>query len=230
MASIASQSGPQFRLPRDDEHALVVGKTGSGKTHGGMWHLSLRSYNIRPWIITDIKLDPLIAQIDPYEIDVRDKIPTEPGLYCVRPRMTEFDLLDPFYMRCWEAGGIGNFIDESYALGQNNMGYRTLLMQGRAIQCPTVSLSQKPVYVDRYATSQPEHFHVYRLSDRRDWKTIGEFTPLRPNDRHYGKDRHNSLWYNASDDHVFLMPRAPDRDHIVETFERRRPRRKQVWL
>lgn len=218
-----------FRLPHDDEHCLIVGKNGGGKSHSAVWQFSLRSYNIRPWIIIDIKEDEFIAEIEATPMGVRDRIPKEPGMYVVRVSPSQIPLLDDLFMRVWERQGVGVMVDEGYAIGARNEGYRALLMQGRSRLCPTITLSQRPVYLDRYAVSEPSHYQVFKLSDNRDWSTISEFTPIRP-DPQYGKARYFSQWYNGKDDCLYRMAPAPDRDTILETFEQRRPRKKERWM
>lgn len=225
---------PPFRLPRDDEHALVVGKNGTGKTHGVTWQFSLRSYDVRPWLIVDIKREKFFAELEELgarEIPLSGSVPREPGVYIVRPRINETRELDDHLKRVWEREGTGVILDEGYAVGTNNVGARLLWMQGRSKLCPVITLSQRPLYLDRYAVSEASHYQVFRLNDARDWEVIQRFTPgIGRSDQHYGKARHNSMWYNSNDEGVYRLGPAPDRDTILATFERRMPRKRERWV
>ncbi len=75
-----------FRLPRDDQRMLIFGRTGSGKTQYGAWQLAESGFDKLPTIIIDYKRDALLNS-SPYieEIDLKDRLPSVPGLYIVHP-------------------------------------------------------------------------------------------------------------------------------------------------
>ena len=79
-----------IRLPDDSKRLYIIGRTGSGKTVAGVWHLSHRSWRKMPWVIVDYKGDELIARLPATEIR-NWKVPSEPGLYILRPLVGKDD-------------------------------------------------------------------------------------------------------------------------------------------
>src|ERR1700744_5170015 len=88
--------GPRYganhmRLPDSTQRIVIIGRTGSGKTQAGAWHLSTRDLTEEPWVIIDYKRDRLLNSIWAKEITLKDKVPDEPGLYTMHPRPIEDD-------------------------------------------------------------------------------------------------------------------------------------------
>lgn len=210
---------PAFKLPNDTQRATVIGKTGSGKTQGAVWQLSERSITTIPWVILDFKRDVLIAQIpftNPISLGV---VPRNPGIYIVRPNPGQEDQVESYLWTLWETENIGIFIDEGYMLGRSP-ALQAIYTQGRSKHLPTITLTQRPSYITRFAFSEADFIQVYRLTDARDRKVVKEFVPYdfeaqRPLPPYW------SVWYDDRADRVSILRPVPDMARIIDTFRDR---------
>lgn len=207
-------------LPDDTQRLAIVGRTGSGKTVGALWHLSRRGFNDMPWIIIDYKGDTHIARIPGLrEISVRAKPPTRPGLYVIRP-MPDIDdeALDLFLCRVWENGRTGIYLDEGYMIGRYNKWYRALLTQGRSKHIPIITLSQAPAWVSPFIFRESEFIQAFHLQTPADRIRMAEFMP--------GADvshmpKHHSWYWNVLDFELTYLRPVPPPDEILDRIESR---------
>lgn len=214
-----------FRWPRTDEHTAILGCTGSGKTTLAACVLSNAPFDKMPYIAIDYKNDDLLAQIGRLkEIELSDPIPEKPGLYVVRPLPSEADDVEKWLWKIWEKGHTGLYIDEAYLL-PNKEAIKNILAQGRSLRIPVIAASQRPVDVPRSIFTEASHIAVFRLNDRRDKKTVAEFTPDGMLENRL-PDYH-SFWYSVKD-HSAGDPRpyhvlspVPIAEKIVETINDR---------
>jgi hypothetical protein len=208
-----------FRLPNDQQRSVVIGKTGSGKTVAGIWQLSERSWPFMPWIIYDFKRDQLIARIPGIqEISLTD-IPTQPGLYVVRPLPGQEDELELQLQRIWQTGNIGVYIDEGYMF-QNSRWFIAILTQGRSKRIPVITLTQRPSWITRFVFSEADFIQVFWLNDARDRKTVESFVPYNLNER---LPPYWSIWYDVGEDRVTTLRPVPREDRIIARFAERMP-------
>jgi hypothetical protein len=166
-----------MELPSERDRTVVIGRTGSGKTVFGLWLLSKMDLQSQPWIVIDYKGDENIAGI-PYiqEIPV-GYIPTEPGLYVVRPMYDDDESMNDYLYAIWDTGNVGLFVDEGAMLSKS-AALNTILIQGRSKRIPVIVLTQRPVGISRYAFSESQYIVVFPNHDKREQKTVGEFTPI----------------------------------------------------
>lgn len=194
---------------------MIVGRTGSGKTRAGIWHLSRRDLS-DPWILFDFKRDDLIARLPATEIKLTDKLPKEGGLYVVRPNPSEDDeaLVEIMLMRCWARGNIGLYFDEGFMV-PDEKALRMILTQGRSLKIPVIMLSQRPVWLSRFAFSEADFFQLFDLNDQRDRKTIGSFMPTKAQER---LKPFHSWFYDVGKNELAVMLPVPSDDEIIASF------------
>jgi len=211
----------QLKLPGPDSRTLVVGKTGSGKTVAATWQLSERDYDVRPWIVIDYKHERLFSLIRGAEvISVRAKLPTEPGVYIVQPRPDEEGEVEAMLWAIWERGNTGLYVDEGYMLPMKGKSpaFQAILTQGRSKQIPVITLSQRPVWISRFAISESDYYQVFWLTDIDDRKTVGRFIPDGVNNR---LEEYHSIWYDVKQDRKAVLQPVPSEAKILATFDRR---------
>ena len=215
--SIERQPRKPVALPDDTQRLLIVGATGSGKTQSALWHLSHRSYTSMPWLVYNTKSDASIDAI-PYaeEIEI-SQVPVQPGVYIIRPLPHQQGALEAHQWEVWTRGGMGVYIDEGYAMGQNNQAFRALLTQGRSRHIPMIVLSQRPVWLDRFAFTESEFFQAFRLQHAKDRKAMEEIVPAELN----RLPQFHSWYYDALGNKVYRMAPVPDIGTIHATFARR---------
>ncbi len=215
----------KFRLPRIDERVAILGGTGTGKTTQAAWLLSLAQFDRMPYIAIDYKGDDLLAKIDRLEeIGTHETIPSKPGLYVVRPLPSDIEAVENWLWKIWEAGNTGLYVDEAYLLPNKN-AIKNILAQGRSLRIPVIAASQRPVDVPRSLFTEASHISVFRLNDRRDKKTVEEFTPDAMLEKRL-PDYH-SFWYSVNehkaDDETpyFVLKPVPSADKIVDVINDR---------
>ncbi len=190
-----------FRLPSDSQR---------------IWQLAHRDYDTKPWIIYDFKGDELIADIEgAYDLALTDPIPEKPGLYIVHPTHSDDDAVEDQMWRILDAQNVGVFIDEGYMIGKNNKGFRTILTQGRSKHVPTITLTQRPVWMDRFVFSEADFFQIFQLNHKQDIKSVNDFIPHNISQR---LPDYHSYFYDVPRDVIAIMKPVPDRDAILDTF------------
>lgn len=214
-----------FRLPGARDRLCVLGRTGSGKTHCAAWVLSHSNWPAIPWIIIDYKRDPLIAQIPQLEeLRLGSKLPRLPGLYVVHPRPDQEAEVEALLWDVWRRGRVGLWVDEGHILPDKG-ALQALLSQGRSKSIPVIILSQRPVWLNRFALSESGFFSVFSMNDKRDRQTIQSFLP--EIDLETRLPARHSYWYDVAEDRAFLMRPVPDSDDILNRFVDRNPRHKR---
>jgi len=216
------------RLPDSTKRTAVIGSTGSGKTRGGIWLLSSRDWDVRPWVIIDFKHDDFIARIPGLqEIRVTDAPPKKPGLYVVRPHPDDQAELDQFMYRCWDQENIGLFFDEGLMVGKNGRSrwMRALLTQGRSKHIPMIILTQKPVWIDTWIMSESDYLWTFRLNRPSDRNTVQEYMTAQMNER---LAPYHSQWYDVASDTLTVFAPVPRDAAILATFRTRVQRLKRV--
>lgn len=224
-----------LKFPTDTNRHAIVGMTGSGKTHFGLWCLSQRSYDRMPWVIIDSKRDDLIALI-PHaeEISITGKPPKRKGLYVARPGISDFEngTVTGFLYDVWRQENIGLFIDEGYQFNPRDQGLRTVLTQGRSKHVPVISLSQKPSWVSPFLFSESEFKSIFYLDMPNDIDRVMEWMPAGARDPVTGGKvnpsilpEHHSYWRHLRQDIARIGPCEP-MENILQRFEDNMPRRR----
>jgi hypothetical protein len=207
-----------MNLPNESNRLVIVGATGSGKTQAALWHLSMRDFDRRPWMIYNFKSDKSIDQI-PYAKNIGlDEIPIQPGIYVAHPRPDEIDEVEKQMWSVWEKQGIGIYVDEGYMVGRQNPAFGALLTQGRSREIPIITLSQRPAWLHPFILSEAEFYQVFRLNHKRDRKKVEEFIPADLNER---LPDYHSYYYDVAANKTTVLKPVPEIEKIHATFERR---------
>lgn len=214
-----------IRLPNDNQRIAIVGRTGSGKTIAGLWHLSRKNFDRKPWVILDFKMDESLNNIDRAEhIDITDKAPKRPGIYLVHPLPSQEKEVEDFLWKIWAQENTGVFIDEGYMLG-DSPAFRALLTQGRSKRIPMIVLSQRPVWISRFVFSESDFYQVYNLNDKRDRQTINAFLPPSANDR---MADYHSRYYDVGRDSLVVFSPVPNEATSLGIIDERLRGRKRL--
>lgn len=204
-----------LKWPGDEDHLLICGRNGSGKTVGGVWHLSGKDFNKQPWLVLNTKGDPLLNQLAGIEgiktIGI-DETPGDKGLYIVNPLPHETMEVDGLLGRVWSKGNCGTYIDEGYAI-EEDRNLNALLTQGRSRKCPVIILSQRPSWLTKFAFSECNFVHLFNLQIQDDRKKIGQIVPV---DKDYRLRPHFSYWYDVKDDTLSSLAPVPPPAVLVE--------------
>jgi hypothetical protein len=220
-----------MRMPGDTERHAIVGSTGSGKTIFGLWCLSRRNYDRKPWLLIDFKHDEHIGKIPRVEeIDVTSRIPKHKGLYVVRPSIKELDdgSVTDMLFRIWERENIGVFVDEGYMIPRLDRGMRALLTQGRSKRIPMINLSQRPAFVSPFLLSESEFKTVFYLEHPADVERVQEYMRMPRTANPMELLDHHSYWYQREGRQFRYLSPCPPEAEILDEFDRRRVRR--VWI
>lgn len=218
-----------MRLPDDSHRLTIMGRTGSGKTVAGIWHLSKRNYRRMPWIIFDWKRDGLIAKLPATEIKAPYNLPTKPGLYIVRPDPHQDEEMEALLWRIRWATNIGIYVDEGYMLpdGGKSEAFRAILTQGRSLNIPTIVLSQRPVWLSRFVLSEANFLQVFWMNDIRDRKTLTAIMPDKVLSR---LPEYHSFYYDVGGDELVTLAPVPKESEILAGFADLRQKKRFKFL
>lgn len=217
-----------IRTPNNSQRTVLVGRTGTGKTVAGLWHLSNYNHSRRgePWVIVDFKNDDHVNSIENLQQSDFSYIPTkkDEGIFIVHPLPTdckrgkgeEASAMEVYLRKLWEREHIGIFIDEGYVIGEND-GLNLCLTQGRSKRIPMIICTQRPVWVSRFVFSEADFIQCFHLNDERDRDTIEGFTPLDSDDFETLKE-HQSFYYDVSKHNLVRLNPVPDMDAIRKVF------------
>ncbi len=218
----------EFTLPGLTDRVAVVGRTGSGKTVAGVWLLSVSRFDIQPFIVLDYKRDKLIGEITrAKEIGFKSKLPTDPGIYVLRPLPGQEDELEEWMWRLWAHEQTGIFVDEGYSIPQQSKAWQAILTQGRSKQLPVIALSQRPARVSRHVFSEADFLAVFQLNHLEDRKTIQEYAPKGQLNMDERLPPYHFHWYDVKQDAAFVIQPVPEASVILATIDAKlTPKRK----
>jgi DNA helicase HerA-like ATPase len=214
------------RLPQSDDRIAILGKTGSGKTVAGLWHLSKQDIDARPWVIIDFKGDVNINNIDKAQSIEYDTnlSKLKPGLYILRVMPDEEEELDAWFVKVWETENIGVMVDEGFMVGQRSRGFNMCLIQGRSKHITMIVLSQRPVWMSRYVLSEASFIQAFSLNDRDDTRSVKRFVEDRGNLSVLNRvPRYHSYYYDVSEDDLRVLAPVPAVDVILGDIDAKLP-------
>jgi len=175
------------------QRGIIIGQTGSGKTVGAMWHM--QHVPVTPIVIMDTKGEPAFDKIALDEdMEVYDSLSDfekawfkkkrQPVYSIVRPDMTEIaepaGMDETLFKLVQQSRSHFLYIDEAYqwhVQGRAGAGLTGILTRGRSKGITTLLSTQRPAWLSRFCFTEAQKFYIYRLTDKRDAKTIGEYVP-----------------------------------------------------
>ena len=196
------------------QRGILIGRTGSGKTWGGIFQL--QNSHSPHVIVLDTKGEPAFNTLaldgetqDFYysgdEFIKQLKSREWPNYMIVRPSPEEIAEpleMDRILMAIYNAGReCLTYIDEAYQWhvnGRAGAGLVGLLTRGRSKGMSTLISTQRPAWISRFCFSEAEKFYIYRLLDNRDTKTISEYIPLDKTEKPL--PRYHFWYYDNLDD------------------------------
>lgn len=175
------------------QRGVLIGQTGSGKTWGGIFQLQRSPAPLV--IVLDTKGEPAFNTLplpgeshgfynsgDDFLSELKSK--NLPNYMIMRPEPAEMadpleldNLLQSIYARGKDCLV---YVDEAYQWhvnGRAGAGLTGLLTRGRSKGISVLLATQRPAWISRFCFTEAQKFYIYRVTDRRDIKTIGEHIP-----------------------------------------------------
>lgn len=223
-----------IRLPNSKQRILIIGKTGTGKTCGAVWHLSHQDFSKKTWIVLNHKGDDLIDSIagaEHVDLDFRPD-PKNKGLFIYHPiPQVDDDAVTELLWDIHAQGNIGVYIDEGYMIPNRDPAMQALLTQGRSKNIPMIILSQRPAWITRFCISEADFFQVFYLADKRDRQTINGFIPVdlenlmsAPVNSEPLLKKFHSLYYDVGANKAVIMQPVPTDEEILSRFNLEKPK------
>jgi hypothetical protein len=218
----------EFRLPARDERVWVVGHTGTGKSHAGLWLLSHADFDRKPWIVLDFKGEKLVRGIPRIStLALNSHVPRSPGVYRLPYDPRDEAYVENYLWEIWKRGKIGVLVDEGHALpgdgGLRSDAVKAIASQGRSKEIPMIVISQQPSWISRFVKSQADHFYIFHLNSREDYKAIGELVPGPIAEMVEALPERHSLVHDVAKRATFHLRALPNSHTIYDRFDRRMP-------
>lgn len=199
------------------QRGFLVGKTGTGKSQCGLFHLE--HTELWPKIIMDTKIEDefvslqkdgstmelfeSVESFEKYAKTTRKKDMAD--ILLIRPNMSEMmepEVLDLYMNVIYNYfGAVFTYIDEVGQLHKNGRalpGLMNLLTRGRKRGKTTLMGNQRPANISRSVVTECDNFYIYGLTDQKDWDRLSDVVP--------GADKLPKLpkwhfWYFTHSDH-----------------------------
>lgn len=220
-----------MKLPNSTQRLTNVGRTGSGKTVAGLWHLSRHTITTQPWIVFNFKGDEAVdslLDVGAFSVDL-GYIPKNPGIYIVHPipSDTREGRVDRYLFSLWDRQDVGLFCDEGYMMGDGD-GFQAILTQGRSRRMPMIINAQRPAWITRFAFSEADFYQIFDLNDDEDKRRVKQFCPIDIDA--YDLPPHHSYYYEVSKKELSKLLPVPNAEETLKLIEQRLPKRKRRFI
>lgn len=187
-----------------DEHVLILGPTGSGKTRMALDALGAISNEKTPAIVfamkpRDATLEDFAKAHDFQTVSFwppalsKKWRPKKPKGYLLKPphnmrdihwtRQKHHDVFEEAILDSYAKGNRIIFADETYSLtNELQLGDElvTVWTKGRSMNCAVWAASQRPAFIPTWAYSQSTHFFISYDPDKRSRKRYEEISGVDP--------------------------------------------------
>lgn len=171
---------------RQGEHVSIIGPTGAGKTHLARAILPMRDYSV---VFATKPKDPAVKEFksDGMKVipewgarhDAMHKIVLKPEFKRMEDQHTQRAVISEAMGSIFTQGGWCTFFDElryiTSDLGLDRM-MKVMYLQGRSSKISIMAATQRPVWVPREMFSEATHFFMWRMSDKRDLKSLRDIS------------------------------------------------------
>lgn len=214
------------RAPDNTNRLVEIGRTGTGKTVVGLWHLTNYPIDVEPWVILNLKGDEHIEGIPnarflpdlSYVPGKKDRgvFVVSPSIYDLEGSLKEDSALDQYLLKLWEREKIGIFVDEGFMLGRSKP-FILNLTQGRSKRIPMIVCTQKPKWITGFVFSEASFIQVFDLNDDKDIQRVEEFVPI-DWDSEPPLKPHQSFYYEVATNEIVRFNPCPPMKDINKVF------------
>lgn len=193
---------------RQGDHVLLLGTTGTGKTHMALTLAEFREYAI---FLATKRRDPLVAELESkgwtiqrdLKLEYIDSKPRHGHIVYWPPLNEKLPLKEQNVKQAAdlreaiqyvERHGKWALVVDEYVWVDGKLKLRdemeTLLFRGRTAKTSVIACAQRPAWISRFVYSQSDHIFFWRTNDHEDLKRLGDISGI---DRKLAMDEITSL-------------------------------------